>query len=131
MRDELSRVAAAVSVIVASGLTLAACSTAPQTLSPSELIGRSLDSFTELAGVNLEILIQDASPRIGRAASYQAPNDAGWVIVAACSSSGSVLASASVEVAVIPADGYTTGVESDVRAGEWLDAVDCEGRAFR
>lgn len=131
MRNQLSIAARAASVIALAALALAACTGETPAVSAPELVGWMLDELTERAGPETQILVQDASPRIEREASYRAEQDAGWVIVAACSSDASAFDSDSVEVAVIPSDGFTESVVEDVRDGEWTDAVDCGGREFR
>jgi len=126
-RRTTPRVAAVVAI--AATLAVAGCAPEPE-LTPSELLGASLDRLTGAVGDEVQLLIQDASPRVGLSASYafDRGEDAAWTIVAICSSEANVLEPGSVEVAVIPSAAMTAELEVEVGDGDWVDAADCEGR---
>ncbi|GAA2465647.1 hypothetical protein [Agromyces soli] len=117
---------------IAAALAVAGCASAPD-LAPSELVGAPLDRLTGAVGDEVQLLIQDASPRLGLAASYAFDHggDSAWTIMAICSSGSNVLEPGSVEVAVVPSESVTAEVEAELRAGDWSDATDCDGRPHR
>ncbi|MCM3658444.1 hypothetical protein M3147_14400 [Agromyces mediolanus] len=117
---------------IAAALAVAGCASTPD-LAPSELLGASLGRLTGAVGDEVQLLIQDASPRVGLAASYAFDHgdDSAWTIVAICSSESNVLEPGSVEVAVVPSASVTAEVEGELRAGDWADATDCDGRPHR
>lgn len=133
MRHSLSAhgTAPRVAAVVAIAATLAVAGCAPEAeLAPSELLGASLDRLTGAVGDEVQLFIQDASPRVGLPASYAFDHgeDSAWTIVAICSSDQNVLEPGSVEVAVIPSAAMTAELEAEVDDGDWAGAVDCEGR---
>jgi hypothetical protein len=99
-------------------------------VTPASLIGTTLDTLNQRAGGVVPTVIQDASSRIGLSPEYvgDPEQDEFWVIVAACSSDERISTTSDVEVAVLPADAITTAVEEGISAGDYADAVGCEGR---
>lgn len=77
------------------------------------------------------LLIQDVSPRVGRAAAYWSGHYAGWTVIASCADGLRLDDSSVVEVAVIPSESFTKSVEKEVARDEFRDAVDCEDRPYR
>ena len=104
----------------------------PPPVAPASFVGETLDLLTGGPGADATRLIQDASPRIGQTPSYNGnpDRDEFWVIVAICTSNEDVAASSEIEVAVLPAGSITPSIEEDIAAGQYRDAVDCEGRPF-
>ncbi|HTL40527.1 MAG TPA: hypothetical protein VL294_03545 [Pseudolysinimonas sp.] len=109
---------------------LAGCT--PSAVPPASLIGATLDTLTAGPGADATLLVQDASPRVGATPSYSGDPDldAAWRIVAICTSDPDVAKSAQIEVAVLPDDLVTAGVDAEVASGDFRDAVDCAGRPY-
>lgn len=111
---------------------LAGCSAAPagtQT-TPAQLVGKSLDRLVDLVPADSELLIQDASPRVGLAASYDGVGLDRWTVIALCADEPIIEESRSVEVAVVPSTAVTDTFRASVLSGAQADAVDCEGRGY-
>lgn len=123
--------------ILVSGLalclyaSLAGCAAQAQ-MATNDAVGRSLTLVADQVLEASTLLIQDVSPRVGVPASFSdAAGYDEWVVVAACADAADLRSASTVEVAVIPQVSYTTGVRSAVRHDEFVDAVSCDGRAFR
>jgi predicted RNA-binding protein with EMAP domain len=111
---------------------LTGCVPLPVPTAPASFLGKTLDLLSGGAGAEATRLIQDISPVIGEAPSYPGnPSlDGLWVIVAICTSDEDVAASDTIEVAVLPAASVTLSIQKDIAAGEYRDAVGCQGRPF-
>lgn len=98
-------------------------------LDASDVVGKTLAEVTAAVPHDAEFLIQDASPRIGEAASFsQDQPGKSWTVVASCADAESIPDAKSVEVAVIP----TKKFDADAAAsGKLDDAVSCDGRGYR
>lgn len=97
-----------------------------------EALGRTLEDVTALAPRDAGFLIQDSSPRVGRAASFSlgTSNPEGWTVVAICADAEDLRDAEAVEVAVIPSETYPE-VAGQVDDGDFRDLVTCDGLAYR
>lgn len=98
----------------------------------SSAVGKSLETVNDIVTDQTTLLVQDVSPRVGEVAAFEDP-DAGdeWSVVAACADSTKIENAKTVEVAVIPKSAYTEAVKAEVKAGEFDDAVACNGLKYR
>lgn len=94
-------------------------------------VGKPLSAVDDVLPETSLLLIQDTSPRVGRAASYYDGDGRSWIVVSSCADSEDVDTATAMEVAVIPSTTYTDAVRSDVADGSFLDAVTCDGLMFR
>ena len=113
-------------------VTATACSGAP-TVKTGEAVGKRLSWVNDVASTDTEFLIQDSSPRVGEPASFNlsTSNPKEWVIVAICADDPEVNSAESVEISIIPKSAYTATVKSEVKAGDFRDAVTCEDLTYR
>lgn len=91
--------------------------------------GRALGDVTVHVSPDATLLVQDASPVVGREPSYDTSqqDSANWTIVEGCSTRASVDASAEVELSVVPSDTYDQLVHGGVSDGQQRRTVTCEG----
>lgn len=96
-------------------------------------MGQPLSSLNRSASDHTGLLIQDSSPRVGERASFElsTSNPKEWVIVAICADDPEVNSAESVEISIIPKSAYTATVKSEVKAGDFRDAVTCEDLTYR
>ncbi|MGM1016764.1 MAG: hypothetical protein ACQEW8_04420 [Actinomycetota bacterium] len=127
VRTRLVAAALALSALGVTGCT----AEAEPVLKPAEVVGGPFQAVWDAVGDEATLLVQDSSPRVDREPTFTDQEPAGWVVVAACADDADLRQATSVEVAVIPEDTFTTDVREDLEAGEYTDAVDCEGRECR
>lgn len=128
----VARIAAGGAITVTLIATAAACSGTP-VLKTGEAVGKPLSSVNRSAPEDTGFLIQDSSPRVGERASFDlsTSNPKDWVVVAICADSTDVNSAGSVEISIIPERAYTASVKSEVKAGEFFDAVTCDDLVYR
>jgi hypothetical protein len=91
-----------------------------------ELLGQPLTDVLETVPQEAALFIQDVSPRVDLAASYQEGSDpAAWTVVAVCADAADLRAVVSVEVAVVPRGSLDAVGDTDDR---FDGAVECSGR---
>lgn len=97
-----------------------------------DMVNHTLDQTIEDVPQDSELLVQDVSHRVGDAPRYD-PNSPpeGWFVVAVCADAPVVSEATSVELAVVPSQAVTIEIRRDVREGQYLNAVWCEGRPYR
>lgn len=117
---------------VALIVAVAGCSSRPS-LSTSDAVGQTLSAVFSSAPEETSFLIQDSSPRVGEAASFELstsdPKD--WTVVAICADNVQLNDASAVEISVVPTASYSSQVKSEVKEGNFLDAVTCENQQFR
>ena len=121
---------ATIGAVSAFVLLLSSCTASDASdASPHDLLGKTLEDARSSFPDDTTVIIQDASPRVGRAASYRDElNDGGWTIVSACSSAELLSDSESIEVAVIPTGSLTSAISQRIEDGDFRDAVTgCDG----
>lgn len=90
-------------------------------------VGQPLASLHEHVKEDSQVIVQDASPRVGVKASYQAGKEDAdrWTVVAACANASTYEESSRIEVAVIPKSSATGERLTAIKSGSMADAVDC------
>lgn len=74
------------------------------------------------------LLVQDASPRVGKEASYQdgQHDEDRWTVVATCATGTTFEKSDKVEVALVPTAALSTDELKRVKTGSMADAASCQ-----
>lgn len=97
-----------------------------------QTVTKHLDVVTKAISKDSTLLIQDVSPRVGKAATFRDSDDgAEWTIVGSCADAATVEAASTVEVAVIPTSAFTKEVEIEFSEGKFDSSVACDGREYR
>jgi len=121
---------AACAAVIVCCAALPGC--APTGLQTDEAVRKPLDTVSDAVPETSLLLIQDASPRVGKPASYTTTAaQEQWIVVAICADNQYLSAATSVEVAVIPKASLSPTVRSELADGAFDDAVDCKGRTDR
>lgn len=121
------RACLAAGVLVVSGCAHA--DEAPEAFPIADVTGHSLGDVTGHVDPDATLLVQDASPLVGREPSYNTSqqDSANWTILEGCSTDASIDASAEVELSVVPSDTYDQVVASAASDGPYTGTVTCEG----
>lgn len=94
--------------------------------------GKLLDVVTSAISKNATLLVQDASTRVGKAATYKEGDDgSNWTIVGLCADAETIEAAKTIEVAVIPTSSASKEVEEDIKQGKFKSTVACDGLKYR
>ncbi|MFC8597473.1 hypothetical protein [Isoptericola sp. NPDC057191] len=106
-------------------MLLAACE-GPDELSVKDAPGQTLDVVNEHVPDDASFVIQDVSPVVGVAASFDESNTDEWTLLAACADAQVIDQAATIEVSVVPSSRVTNEVRSKIEAREFGETVgDC------